>query len=195
MDDWDDHQVAAALRRRADALDVGDIDAAGASVRRRARRQRTLRAGATVVSVAVLAIAGVVAVRSIDGGREVVRTPATDPPVVTSPPPAPTTATVAPTMEVSPTTVPGTAAPTAAGNASTSPGQADYDSLGGSITVEQAGTTIRLLGEPEPADGYSVEVEDDGPDRVRVRFEAGERRSRITVELIDGALVPRIDEE
>ena len=46
-----------------------------------------------------------------------------------------------------------------------------------------------------PPAGYSVEVEDDGPDRVRVRFESGERRSRITVELIDGALVPQIDEE
>ena len=61
--------------------------------------------------------------------------------------------------------------------------------------MEQVGTTIRLLGEPEPSGGYSVEVEDDGPDRVRVRFESGERRSRITVELIDGTLVPRIDEE
>ena len=33
------------------------------------------------------------------------------------------------------------------------------------------------------------------PDRVRVRFESGELRSRITVELIDGALVPQIEEE
>ena len=61
--------------------------------------------------------------------------------------------------------------------------------------MDQVDDTISLLGEPQPAAGYSVEVEDNGPDRVRVRFESGERRSRITVELIDGALVPQIDEE
>jgi hypothetical protein len=202
MDDpWDDRQLAAALRRRADALDVGDLDAAATTVRRRAGRQRKVRIGATVLSVAVLGAAGVVAVRSIDGGQDVVRTPATEPPVVTTPPSAPTTETVPPTVTVSttivPEIVPGTATrtPTSADSATTSTGQAQYDSLGGSITVEQVGDTIHLLGEPEPAGGYSVEVEDDGPDRVRVRFESGELRSRITVELIDGAPVPQIEEE
>ena len=161
----------------------------------RAGRQRAIRVGATVLSCAVLGIAGVVAIRSIDGGQEVVRTPATDPPVVTSPAPAPTTAAVPPSVAVSTTTLPGTATPTSDGSVTTTPSQAGYDSLGGSITVEQVGTTIRLLGEPQPASGYSVEVEDDGPDRVRVRFEDGERRSRITVELVDGMLVPQVDEE
>ena len=196
MDDpWDDRQLAAALRRRADALDVGDLDAAATTVRRRAGRQRKVRIGATVLSVAVLGAAGVVAVRSIDDGQDVVRTPATQPPVVTTSPPTPTTETVPPTVTVSTTIVPGTATPTPAASATTSTGQAEYNSLGGSITVEQVGDTIQLLGEPEPAGGYSVEVEDDGPDRVRVRFERGELRSRITVELVDGALVPQIDEE
>ena len=194
MDDRDDRRVSAALRRRADALDIGDIDAAATSVRRRAGRQRALRVGAMVLSVGVLAVAGVVAVRSLDGQQEVVRTPATTPPVVTTLPPAPPT-TLSPTTTAPPTTVPGTAAQTSAASGTTSTRRAEYDSLGGSITVEQVGSTIRLVGEPEPFGGYSVEVEDDGPDRVRVRFESGERRSRITVELVDGTLVPRIDEE
>jgi len=193
MDDpWDDRQLAAALRRRADALDVGDLDAAATTVRRRAGRQRRVRIGATVLSVAVLGTAGVVAVRSIDGGQDVVRTPATEPPVVTTPPPAPPT-TVPTTTPA--TTVPETAGPTSAASVTTSTGQAEYNSLGGSITVDEVDDTINLLGEPQPAAGYSAEVEDDGPDRVRVRFESGERRSRITVELIDGALVPQIEEE
>ncbi len=196
MDDpWDDRQLAAALRRRADALDVGDLDAAATIVRRRAGRQRRVRIGATVLSVAVLGAAGVVAVRSIDGGQDVVRTPATETPVVTTSPPAPTTETVPPTVTVSTTTVPGTATPTSVGSVTRSPGQAGYESVGGSITVEHVDDSVHLLGEPQPAAGYSVEVEDDGPERVRVRFESGERRSRITVELVDGALVPQIDEE
>jgi hypothetical protein len=196
MDDpWDDRQLAAALRRRADALDVGDLDAAATTVRRRAGRQRKVRIGATVLSLAVLGAAGVVAVRSIDGGQDVVRTPATQPPVVTTRPPAPTTETVPPSVTVSTTTMPGTATPTAAGSVTTSPRQAGYDSVGGSIMVEQVDGSVHLLGDPQPAAGYSVEVEDDGPDRVRVRFESGERRSRITVELVNGALVPQIEEE
>jgi hypothetical protein len=193
MDDpWDDRQLAAALRRRAEALDVGDLGAAATTVRRRAGRQRKVRIGASVLSVAVLGAAGVVAFRSIDSGQDVVRTPATEPPVVTTLPPAPTVPT---------TTVPTTTVPTAPSvtvvttvpPTSAQPGE--YHSLGGSITVQQLGDTIQLLGEPEPADGYSVEVEDDGPDRVRVRFERGELRSRITVELVDGAPVPQIEEE
>ena len=147
-----------------------------------------------VHSVGVLAVAGLVAVRSLDGQQEVVRTPATTPPVVTTLPPAPPT-TLPPTTTAPPTTVPGTAAQTSAASGTTNTRRAEYDSLGGSITVEQVGSTIRLVGEPEPFGGYSVEGEDDGPDRVRARFESGERRSRITVELVDGTLVPRIDEE
>ena len=64
-------------------------------------------------------------------------------------------------------------------------------SAGGSIEVEVSPSGLRLVGQPEPAAGYTVEVEDDRPDRVRVRFESGDRRSRITVELVDGQPAPR----
>ena len=194
MVDWDDHQLTAALRRRADALDVGDIDVAATSVRRRAGRQRAFRVGATVLSFAVVAIAGVVAIRSLDGGQEVVRSPATPPPpVVTTVPPASTTPAPS-TVTASPTTVIGTVTPTPPTTV-TFGRRAGFGSLGGGITVEKVGDRIRLVGQPEPAEGYAFEVEDNGPNRVRVRFDNGERRSRITVELVDGAWVPRVDEE
>ena len=89
-----------------------------------------------------------------------------------------------------PQTAPGSAAPTAARPTEVIP----YSSAGGSIEVEVSPSGLRLVGQPEPAPGYTVEVEDDRPDRVRVRFESGDRRSRITVELVDGQPEPQIEE-
>ena len=47
---------------------------------------------------------------------------------------------------------------------------------------------------PTPSPGFTPSVDDNGPDRVRVRFERDDQRTEIRVDLEDGRLVPRIDE-
>ncbi len=108
--------------------------------------------------------------------------PAVPEPSVT-PPPEPPTSTIA---------TPPTAAPTVATTAA--PTTRTYDSVGGSITVRLAGGVISLAGDPVPAPGFSVRIDDNGPDRVRVRFELGDQRSEIRVDLEDGELIPEIIE-
>ena len=68
------------------------------------------------------------------------------------------------------------------------PTPARYDSTGGSISVRIAGGVLVIDGEPRPAPGWSVRVDDDGPTRVRVRFERDDRRSEIRIDLVDGRL-------
>ena len=46
-----------------------------------------------------------------------------------------------------------------------------------------------------PAPGWSYRVDDDGPTRVRVRFERDGQRSEIRVDLEGGGLVPEIIEQ
>jgi hypothetical protein len=62
----------------------------------------------------------------------------------------------------------------------------------GSVTVECRGAQIELLG-AQPNTGWSVEVEDRGPDRVRVDFERtnGERRTRVEAVCVGGT--PRFE--
>ncbi len=57
-----------------------------------------------------------------------------------------------------------------------------------------AGGAIALAGDPSPRAGYSVRIDDNGPDRVRVRFESDAGRSEIRVDLQGGELVPEIIE-
>ena len=72
------------------------------------------------------------------------------------------------------------------------PTPARYDSTGGSISVRMDGGVLAIDGEPRPTPGWSVRVDDDGPTRVRVRFERDDRRSEIRIDLVDGRLEPRI---
>ena len=69
-------------------------------------------------------------------------------------------------------------------------------SIGGSITVRVADGQISLVGDRRtPTAGWSTRIDDNGPDRVRVRFELDDRRSEIRVDLIDGEPVERITED
>ena len=54
---------------------------------------------------------------------------------------------------------------------------------------------IVLAGDPVASDGWTVRIDDNGPTRVRVRFEAGSQRSEIRVDLEDGSLVPLISDD
>ena len=70
-----------------------------------------------------------------------------------------------------------------------------FAGAGGSVTVRRDGGTVVLAGDPEPATGYTARIDDDGPDRVRVRFERDSERTEIRVEVEGGRLVPQIDED
>jgi hypothetical protein len=88
-----------------------------------------------------------------------------------------------------------TAAPTTAtGPAVPEDVLSSYEGIGGSITVRLSGGTVTLASAPTPSPGFTVRVDDDGPDRVRVRFERDDERTEIRVELEDGRLVPTIEE-
>ena len=157
------------------------------------------------------------------GDREVLRAPATQPVVDTvtpSTPPAPTTpttsrahgakprtpVTTAPVTAAAPTLTTGApvvtvppAAPAVTPAATTTdavaaPTTSTYTSIGGSITVRLADRRISLDGAPNATSGWSTRIDDDGPDRVRVRFELDDRRSEIRVDLEDGRLVQQIIE-
>jgi hypothetical protein len=204
MDDDDlyDDELARALQRRADEL-TGHVDLDGAlvSVQQRGRvrrRRRTIMTSAGAAAAAIVLVVGLVAVLPDD--RELLRAPATEPTV----PPAPTTARPATTTRVTETPVPPTVStlpPTASVATTTVPAPSvpaptvrTFESSGGSIRVRHAADRIALDGDPVPGAGWSARVDDDGPARVRVRFERGGDRSEIRVDLVDGQLVPRITE-
>ncbi len=96
-------------------------------------------------------------------------------------------ATTVPVQPVPPPTAPPTTAPSASTET--------YDGIGGSITVRLSGGTVALVGDPSPAPGYTTRVDDNGPDRVRVRFERDDARTEIRVEVEGGELVPEIIED
>ena len=88
----------------------------------------------------------------------------------TAPPAVPSTSTTT----ARPPTTPGTAPPPAASESWTR----TATGRGGTVTVRFTATTVELV-VATPASGYTVEVDDAGPDRVRVSFDGGEQETRI----------------
>jgi hypothetical protein len=197
-DDLDDGELGAALRHRADELTAPiDLDAAfGDTIERvRSRRRRRVVATTLVAAAAVVAVL-VVGIATVGRDDAVVRSPA-----ATSPGPGPTT----PVPTAASTTIASTAATTPASTSASAPvtsvpptaapGVTAFSSNGGSIEVRLADGQISLAADPVPVSGWSVRVDEDGPDRVRVRFENGSQRSEIRVELVGGTLEHRIIED
>ena len=58
----------------------------------------------------------------------------------------------------------------------------------GFVVAECRGSAIALVG-AQPASGWKLEVDDQGPDEVRVEFETSDERTRVRVEgvCVDGA--------
>lgn len=208
LDDIDDRDLGAMLRRHADALTGPvDTDAALAVVQRRTRARRRWRVAASTLAVAAaVAVIFVAAGALIGDDRGTVRSPAAS---TASPVPsvrstvAPTTAaTPAPSPAAVTTTLPPSSTVTAVAPpaspttepASPSP-TTTYSSNGGSIVVTHAGGAISLARDPAPTDGWSFRIDDDGPTRVRVRFERDGSRSEIRVDLRGDELVPEISEQ
>lgn len=69
-----------------------------------------------------------------------------------------------------------------------------YSSIGGSVTVTCQGDNVALSG-AVPASGYTAEVEESGPDRVRVEFKGSDAESEIRVECDNGVPDPEISEK
>ena len=111
------------------------------------------------------------------------------------PPPATASTTIAPlttapaatTTVVAPPTSPPPTAPTTTVAPAPEPITQTYSSAGGSITLRWDGAALTLL-DVTPAAGFDSEVEDERPDRIRVRFE-GDGDFRIEIRVVDGQIV------
>ena len=66
-----------------------------------------------------------------------------------------------------------------------------FSSVGGSIVVAVDGDSITLASN-SPAAGFGVDVHDNGPSQVEVRFTNGGTEWRIRVELVNGGLTSEI---
>jgi hypothetical protein len=60
----------------------------------------------------------------------------------------------------------------------------------GAVTVECRGATISLKG-AQPNSGWSIDIDERGPEEVRVDFDSGERRTRVQSACVGGS--PRFD--
>lgn len=114
--------------------------------------------------------------------------------------PAPTTApSTDPTSQTSATTST-TASSTSPSTSSTSPTSPDESwslrtiTTAGGVVVVRYRTGETLLQAATPTPGFSVEVDDAGPDRVRVDFESESSDFRVEARWGDGALVVDVDD-
>jgi hypothetical protein len=109
----------------------------------------------------------------------------------TSPPPdstSPTTATTT-TATTSPSTPTSTLPST---EAATEWSVRTVNSTGGTVVVRHRPGEVELQA-ATPASGFSVEIDDSGPTRVRVEFEADDADIRVEVRWRDGELEISID--
>lgn len=74
------------------------------------------------------------------------------------------------------------------------PQRGTWQGRGGVVTTECRGSQIRLVA-AQPDSGYEVEVDDRGPDRVRVELERsdGDRRVRVEAGCSDGRPAYEVD--
>jgi len=110
-----------------------------------------------------------------------VPTTTTAPSSETEPEPVETTTTATTTV---PTTTTTTAPPTEIRS---------YDLVGGSVSVEVGDRTVRLAG-ASPKPGFTMEVENSGPEKVEVEFHNDDHESHFTGKFEDGHFVPSIEE-
>ena len=60
--------------------------------------------------------------------------------------------------------------------------------------MEVGGDTVRLAGS-SPKAGYSMDVENSGPEKVEVEFKSEHHESHFSGRFEDGVFVPKIEEE
>lgn len=98
------------------------------------------------------------------------------------------------------TTVPTPTAPTSTAPTSTiapSPSVPNrtevVTSAGGTVTVVVSGSSVTLVS-AVPAPGFRADIRNSGGDKVDVRFEGGDRESRIELEVSNGSLRSDVDD-
>ena len=137
-------------------------------------------------------------------------TPTTEPaPAPITSVPAPATSSTTTTIASSNTTVPSastttTGPPAPTTTTTTTPpttttqppttGIRSFDLVGGSVTVEVGGNTVRLAG-ASPKSGFSMDVENSGPEKVEVDFKSEHHESHFSARFENGVFVPKIEEE
>ncbi len=109
--------------------------------------------------------------------------PATTAPV-SDPEPAETTTTTTTTTAPATTTTTTSTPPTEIRS---------YDLVGGTVSVEIGDGTVRLAG-ASPKPGFTMEVENSGPEKVEVEFHNDDHESHFTGKFEDGRFEPSIDE-
>jgi hypothetical protein len=110
---------------------------------------------------------------------------ATSVPTTTAPSfPDPTTTTTTTTTITTSTTPPITAPATELRS---------YELVGGLISVEIGDEVVRLAG-ASPKPGFTMEVENSGPEKVEVEFHNGDHESHFSGKFEDGRFVPSISE-
>lgn len=117
-------------------------------------------------------------------------TPSNPPPgnTATTASPVQTTTTIAPTATSS--TVPSTTTTTTVPRLDSG----SFVATGGQVTAACTGPdTIKLLG-AVPVAGWSLEVESEGPEKVRVDFESGSEETEIKITCSTGQLSAEIEE-
>jgi hypothetical protein len=205
------------LRRRFGASGpAADPDAVLDLLRPRLERARARRRASIAGALGGVAVVVVVLLVVLGGGRGTgngsVRTPPASRGPVSSVSPAPTTteaggsatAATRPDDHANDTTaddhgndagaaLPGATESTAppVTESAAAPSQTSFTSDGGSIVVTVTNGRVSLASS-SPAPGYGVEVHDNGPTRVEVRFDNGQTEWRVRVDVVDDRLVPEI---
>ena len=68
-----------------------------------------------------------------------------------------------------------------------------FDLIGGTVVVEVGQGTVVFVG-ASPRDGFTVEVDERGPERVVVKFESEAHTSKFVALFEDGTFAPKIEE-
>ena len=69
-----------------------------------------------------------------------------------------------------------------------------YNMAGGTVTISASEPDVRFVG-ASPAAGYTIEVEDRGPEQVKVEFDGAGGESEFVAKWESGVLVVDIDED
>jgi hypothetical protein len=112
--------------------------------------------------------------------------------IATSPPPDTTSLTSASTTTAATSPSPSTSTPPST-EAAAEWSVRTVNSAGGTVVVRHRPGEVELQA-ATPASGFSVEIDDNGPDRVRVEFEADDADIRVEVRWRNGELEISIED-
>lgn len=107
---------------------------------------------------------------------------------------SPTTSGTTPSTTGATTGTTSATTPTSGTPTTSAPQTATFSGIGGAVTVRLANGVLSLQG-TSPTSGYSTEIKENRADRVEVIFTNGDHETKIRVDLVNGSMVPRVDEQ